>query len=225
VTNAVKKTYRAGRAALARVIARALPAKIMRDKRYFATWERYGYHVTPVHYYSAVPDIAALEETLWSEARLPVGIDMREGAQLELLETVSTRYGSEFSRFPREAPTADCPFFVNNGNFFGVDAEMLYCMVRKHRPRNIIEIGSGFSTLLSSMAIEKNKEEDPGYECKFVAIEPFPKREILSRCKNLSELIESPVQKAVIISVPPQLAPACAFHEAFSVFRFVIRRG
>jgi hypothetical protein len=148
VTNAVKKTYRAGRAALARVIARALPAKIMRDKRYFATWERYGYHVTPVHYYSAVPDIAALEETLWSEARLPVGIDMREGAQLELLETVSTRYGSEFSRFPREAPTADCPFFVNNGNFFGVDAEMLYGMVRKQRPRRITEIGSGFSMLL-----------------------------------------------------------------------------
>jgi hypothetical protein len=192
---AVKKTYRAGRAALARVIARALPAKLMRDKRYFAAWERHGYHVTPVHYYSAVPNTAELEETLWSEARPPVGIDMREGAQLELLETVSTRYGSEFSRFPREAPTADCPFFVNNGNLFGMDAEMLYGLVRRHRPRRIIEIGSGFSTLLSSLAIEKNKEEDPGYECKFVAIEPFPKKELLSQCKNLSELIESPVQK------------------------------
>jgi hypothetical protein len=135
----------------------------------------YGYHVTPVHYYSAVPNIAALEETLWSEARPPVGIDMREGAQLELLETVSTRYGSEFSRFPREAPTADCPFFVNNGNFFGVDAEMLYGMVRKHRPRRIIEIGSGFSTLLSSLAIEKNKEEDPLYECSLSPSSHFQK--------------------------------------------------
>jgi hypothetical protein len=195
VTLAVKNVYRAGRAAIARLIACALPAKLMRDKRYFGTWERRGYHVTPVHYYSAVPNTAELEETLWSAPRPPVGIDMREGAQLELLEAVSARYASEFSRLPREAPTADCPFFVNNGNFFGVDAAMLYCMVRKHRPRNIIEIGSGFSTLLSSLAIERNKEEDPSYECKLVAVEPFPKSQLLSQCKSLSELIVSPVQK------------------------------
>jgi len=194
----VKKVYRATRAALARVIARVLPAKLMRDKRYFATWERRGYHVTPVHYYSAVPNTADLEETLWSDPRSPIGIDMREGAQLELLESVSTRYLGELSQFPKEAPLADCPFFLNNGNFFGVDAEMLYCMVRKHRPQSIIEIGSGFSTLMSSLAIEKNKEEDPRYECKLVAIEPFPKSQLLSQCKNLSELIESPVQKVVL---------------------------
>jgi hypothetical protein len=180
---------------LARAIAGALPAKLMRDKRYFATWERRGYHVTPVHFYSAIPNLAELADTLWSEPRPLVGIDMREGAQLELLESSSARYRSELSRIPREAPTADCPFFINNGNFFGVDAEMLYCMVREHRPRRIIEIGSGFSTLLSSLAIERNKAEDPGYECKFVAIEPFPKSQLLSQCKSLSELIELPVQK------------------------------
>ena len=195
MTPAVKKLYRASRAALARAIAGVLPAKLMRDKRYFATWERRGYHVTPVHYYSAVPNIAELEDTLWSEPRPPVGIDMREGVQLELLESVSARYRDELDRLPRDAPTADCPFYLNNGNFFGVDAAMLYGMVRKHRPQRIVEIGSGFSTLLSSLAIQKNMEEDSGYECRFVAIEPFPKSELLSQCRNLSELIESPVQR------------------------------
>ena len=167
----------------------------MRDKRYFSTWERRGYHVTPVNYYSAVPNVAELEETLWSEPRLPAAVDLRDGAQLELLDLVSARYRNELSRFPREAPTADCPFFLNNRNFFGVDAEMLYVIVRDHRPRRIIEIGSGFSTLLSSLAIERNKEEDPLYECQFVAIEPFPRNQLFSQCKNLSELIELPVQK------------------------------
>jgi hypothetical protein len=192
---AAKNAYRAGRAAVARLVAFALPAGLMRDRRYFGAWERRGYHVTPVHYYSAVPNLAEIEDAVWSEPRRPVGIDMRESAQLELLDSLSARYRGELDRFPREAPTAECPFFLDNGNFFGVDAEMLYCMVRQHRPRRIIEIGSGFSTLMTSLAIQRNQEEDPLYECRFVAIEPFPNNRLLSQCKNLSELIVSPVQR------------------------------
>lgn len=191
---AVKKAYRAGRAALANIIARTLPAGIMRDNRYFSTWERRGYHVTPVHYYSAIPDTAELKETLWRGPSPPVGIDMREAGQLELLESVSARYRSEYGCFPKEAGTNDCPFYVSNGNFVSVDAEMLYCMVRMHRPARIIEIGSGFSTLVTSLAIERNKQEDPHYECRFAAVEPFPNRSLLALSKNLSELIEAPVQ-------------------------------
>jgi len=194
VTLAVKKVYRASRAALAQIIACTLPAGIMRDGRYFATWERRGYHVTPVHYYSPIPDAAELEEALWREPRPAVGIDMREAEQLGLLESVSARYRSEYGCFPKDAATSDCPFYIHNDNFFSVDAEMLYCMVRKHRPARIIEIGSGFSTLVTSLAIERNKKEDPHYECRFVAVEPFPNRSLLALAKNLSELIEAPVQ-------------------------------
>lgn len=191
-----KRLYRNGRAAVARLIAQLLPTGILRDKRYFAIWERRGYHVTPVHYYSAIPNLAETEARLWNEPRLPAGIDMRDTAQLELLESVSAAYRSEYSRFPKDAPEGECPFFLHNGNFFDADAEMLYCMVRKHRPARIVEIGSGFSTLVSSLAIGKNREDDPAYRCKFTAIEPFPKQDLLSRCGNLSELIQSPVQQA-----------------------------
>jgi hypothetical protein len=124
-----------------------------------------------------------------------VGIDMRESAQLELLESVSARYRGGYGRFPRDAPTGDCAFYVHNGNFVSVDAEMLYCMVRKHRPARIIEIGSGFSPLVTSLAIERNRQEDHRYECRFVAVEPFPNRSRLALAKNLSELMETPVQK------------------------------
>ena len=195
VTPAVKKLYRASRAVLARVISHALPATLMRDNRYFATWERRGYHVTPVHYYSPIPSTAELDETVWRGPRPPAGVDMREGEQLELLEAVSARYRSEYGRFPKHAGTSDCPFYIDNGYFVSVDAEMLYCLVRKHRPARIIEIGSGFSTLMTSLAIERNKQEDPLYKCRFVAVEPFPNRDLLALSKNLSELIEAAVQR------------------------------
>ena len=194
----MKNVYRAGRAAIAKTMARVLPAGIMRDKRYFGIWERRGYHVTPVHYYSPVPNIAELDARLWSEPRLPAGIEMRDSAQLELLDSVAASYRAEYGSFPRDRARADCAFFLNNGNFFGADAQMLYSMVRKYRPARLIEIGSGFSTLVSSLAIGKNRAEDPAYRCQFTAIEPFSKHELLSQCENLSEVIAAPVQQVSV---------------------------
>src|SRR5207253_2556327 len=59
----------------------------------------------------------------------------------------------------------------------------------------IVEIGSGFSTLISSIAIGKNKAEDPSYRCELTAIEPFPQKQLIESAQNLTRLIESPVQK------------------------------
>jgi len=87
---------------------------------------------------------------------------------------------------------------MDNGNFVSVDAEVLYGLVRHRRPRRIIEIGSGFSTILTSLAIEKNMVENSAYSCQFTAVEPYPRRNLLAQCKNLSKLIESPVQDTPI---------------------------
>ena len=59
-------------------------------------------------------------------------------------------------------------------NFDSVDAEILYGIVRKFKPRRIFEIGSGFSTLLVENAIRDNRGEDSSYACGHVAIDPFP---------------------------------------------------
>ena len=40
-------------------------------------------------------------------------------------------------------------------------------------PRNIIEVGSGNSTLVAQMAIRANRKADEGYRCNHTCIEPY----------------------------------------------------
>ena len=61
-------------------------------------------------------------------------------------------------------------FHLNNGLFDGTDALVAYCMVRHFQPRLIIEIGSGFSSLLLTEAAAKNNTS------ALICIEPFPQR-------------------------------------------------
>jgi predicted O-methyltransferase YrrM len=64
-------------------------------------------------------------------------------------------------------------FYFNNHSFPPADAEYLYNIVRHTKPRKIVEIGSGFSTLITIKALEKNKLEDPAYTAAHTCIEPY----------------------------------------------------
>jgi hypothetical protein len=46
-------------------------------------------------------------------------------------------------------------------------------MIRNKKPKKIIEIGSGFSTLMAINALKKNMDEDRSYKCEHLCIEPF----------------------------------------------------
>jgi hypothetical protein len=62
-------------------------------------------------------------------------------------------------------------FYVHNPNFGAGDAELYYLLIRNKKPKRVIEIGSGYSTQLSLLAIEKNKAE--GAACELTCIEPY----------------------------------------------------
>ena len=51
------------------------------------------------------------------------------------------------------------PISFNNGLFDGTDALVAYCMIRHFQPRLIIEVGSGFSSLVAAEAIAKTKTQ------------------------------------------------------------------
>lgn len=54
--------------------------------------------------------------------------------------------------------------------FPGLDAAALYTLVRRHRPRRIIEIGCGHSTRFLARAVA-----DGGFGCEIAAIDPDPR--------------------------------------------------
>ncbi len=100
-------------------------------------------------------------------------IDFRIEHQLR--DLASLRYVDELNNLPKNKPKDQDPdspsFYMDNGAFGAGDADMYYLMIRNRKPRRIIEIGSGFSTLLALEAVRKNKEE--GIETKLICIEPY----------------------------------------------------
>ncbi len=124
------------------------------------------------HYYEPMFDSRHLLHDLADERPLPA-IDWNEEGQVALLR--SFRYQDELRDIP-ERPTGDATFFLKdgeNGWFDAGDAEYLYQMVRSKKPARIVEVGSGFSTIIAARAIKENRADDPSYACEHVCIEPY----------------------------------------------------
>ncbi|WP_194774690.1 class I SAM-dependent methyltransferase [Pararhodonellum marinum] len=128
--------------------------------------------VLPVldHYYQPLVNPKKHLKNPLNEARNLPGIDWNEKAQLELLNSFDQAV--ELDQFPLEKQK-DFGYYYNNGMYESGDAEYFYSLIRTIKPRKIIEIGSGHSTLMAINAIKANKHEDPNYTCKHICIEPY----------------------------------------------------
>jgi predicted O-methyltransferase YrrM len=63
-------------------------------------------------------------------------------------------------------------FCIHNGSFESGDADFLYQIIRHLKPKKIIEIGSGNSTKIASLALKQNEVES-GESTKHICIEPY----------------------------------------------------
>ena len=142
-------------------------------RRYFNRWQQAGFNLTPNHYYNPIPYAAHLSPKVLDARSEMVGIDWREKEQLRFLSEVCGRFRPEYEQFPERATKVPHQFFLLNGAFGTVDAEVLHTMIRHYQPRRVIEIGSGCSTLVTAAALEMNRRQN-GRESRFTAIEPYP---------------------------------------------------
>jgi len=128
--------------------------------------------VIPVfdHYYEPLFNPKHLRYSLRKERFLP-GIDFNDKEQLDILSRFN--YNEELLKFPIEKKDKTLEYCYNFGSFLSGDAEYLYNMIRFFKPQNIIEIGSGNSTLMARNAVTKNMAESPDYQCKHICIEPY----------------------------------------------------
>ena len=171
---------------IATVMPRCLHSGKFQD--IFPLWERHGFHVTPVHFYQPIPDTQSLPETLWTRRSKLVGINMNASVQLDLLRNHFPKFRSEYEQIPIEPTDEESGFHLNNGLFDGIDALVAYCMTRHFQPGLIIEVGSGFSSLLLGQAATKNNNST------LICIEPFPQEFLKHGFRGLHSLIEKKVQ-------------------------------
>jgi predicted O-methyltransferase YrrM len=122
-----------------------------------------------------------------------VGVDMNQEGQVRLLADFAVRFRQEYDAIPRRPTESPLDYHIDNGAFESVDGEVLYCMIRDLRPRRVIEIGSGASTLLAAKALHHN-EDDGSPPCKYTVCDPFPGAEVRRGVPGVTRLITEPVQ-------------------------------
>jgi len=156
----------------------------------FKFCERYfQVHLTPLHYYSPIPVTYQLDEKVYAKEFACKGIDWREPAQIAFIKEAAKKYAGEFT--PEK-----------NSGLSLVDAFLLYSMLREKKPRVVIEVGSGYTTLISLKALAKNAEEGHGYA--FTAIEPYPRPFLKEIRDEHFTLVEKKLQ-----DVPIELFASC----------------
>ncbi|KHD08597.1 hypothetical protein PN36_02720 [Candidatus Thiomargarita nelsonii] len=153
--------------------------------RLFPFFEKFGFHVLPVHYYSPIPDTRQLKKNidLLAKEHPLYGIDMREKEQLEILYNVLKPIENEYKKWGGNSfglTETEMPSFAP------INALALYAFIRHFKPKKMIEVGSGMSTKISATAFNKNEQE--GHAGQFIAIEPYPSKELQKGYDGLSRL-------------------------------------
>jgi predicted O-methyltransferase YrrM len=123
---------------------------------------------TPAHYFSPIPNVTELDPSVYDKIFEARGVDWNVKAQKRYLNKAFPKYAQEYTPTP-------------NTGLSLVDAIVLYCVIREKKPKKMVEIGSGESTLISLQALERNAKE--GRDYSFTAIEPYPSNKV----KNISE--------------------------------------
>lgn len=140
----------------------------------FPFWQKIGIHVVLNDFFWPIPDTRTLDEKLWRTRSEMVGVNINKEKQFELLSLFSEKYSHEYNAFPQYPDGIPYNFYLRNMSFESVDAEILYCMIRHFLPSRIIEIGSGFSTMLITQALKENSEERNRSTYDYKVVDPYP---------------------------------------------------
>ena len=128
----------------------------------------------PGHYYSPIVNVEEVkkrEDEIWGKSDLDgiEGINLRSSKQIEFLKSLSIYYKDlpftvEKSKGKR--------YYYNNHFYSYTDAIVLHSIIRYKNPKQILEIGSGFS---SAVMLDTN-ELFFNNSIQLTFVEPYPER-------------------------------------------------
>lgn len=153
--------------------------------------QRNGVNIIPVNFYSTVPSIEEIYNSFeYAESAAPPYLDLSlfdAGFMQQVLRELMP-YASEFN--PPDQGGEDNPqgYYWCNSQFSHSDAMAYYAMIRHLKPRRILEVGSGFSTLVASAALAHNGSG------KIICVEPYP-RPFLDAVPGVVQVVTKPVQQ------------------------------
>lgn len=150
----------------------------------------------PGHFYSPLVDpdeLRARADELWPAAPPAIaGIDFNDAHHREVLQQDFPRFVRDYD-YVEHAQQATSPsqFYTRNDQFSWMDARLLFVLLRKWRPQRVIEVGSGFSSLL--MADVNRRFLDR--RCEIECVEPYPRDFLRQGVDGIGHVVEQRVQE------------------------------
>lgn len=150
-----------------------LARKYMWDSDAQRELQKFGVMTEPNRFYSQLPSIDNIENSFEYRPEFePKGVWWDD--TLFNLDTirefmnVMQEFADEFNP-PKDGNYNDPKgYFWTNPAFSYCDAMSYWCNIRARKPNHIVEIGSGFSTLIAAKALKKNGHG------KLTCVEPYP---------------------------------------------------
>jgi predicted O-methyltransferase YrrM len=148
------------------------------------------------HFYSPVVDpaeIDARQPAIWPAEPRVLGIDFNDPSHLGVLQTCFPRYIADYD-YAEQASSTDeelSAFYTQNSQFSWLDARTLFVLLREWQPNRVVEVGSGYSSLLMADVNRRHL----GGSCEITCVEPYPRPFLRRPIPGLSKVIEEKVQE------------------------------
>jgi hypothetical protein len=145
----------------------------------------------PGHFYSPIADptdLRAREAVIWRRRDDMPGVDLAVERQLALLDDLSAHTSS--IDYPVQPPRDPTVYFYANDQYPLLDAQFLHAALCHFRPAHVIEVGSGFSSLITAQV---NRTVFGG-TVRVQCIEPYPRQFLIDGVPGISDLVRQKVE-------------------------------
>lgn len=132
-------------------------------------FRKFGLFPIKDDFYEPLFNTERLKYPLDKDRNLP-GVELNHNSQIKFLQSFD--FSTELMELSK-LPKSSLNYNFERGSFLSGDSEILYSVIRLNKPKRIIEIGCGQSSLMIQHACKKNYAENNSYKFEHICIEPY----------------------------------------------------
>jgi len=163
------------------------------ERELYTTMRERGVFVLPDHYYRPFVDPQNLPAGFHSSRSSLAGWTVDAGEALDWAERELNEYFQDLRSFLpiNKDDKPGSRLYLINGTYMAVDAHMYYALIRHLKPKRIIEVGAGFSTLFAYEALKRGNLFET---TQLHVVEPYPEAIIKEGLESVAKVRREFVQ-------------------------------
>jgi hypothetical protein len=146
------------------------------------------------HFYSTVVNPKNLlnrQDEIWPEVPIIKGIDFNDVYHEKVLKEFFPQHIGDYQYVETlEETQSDIEYYTQNSQFSWLDSRALFVLLKQWKPKRMVEVGSGFSSLITAHVNHNYLEDSIDFSC----IEPYPREFLKKKIPGLNRVIVDKVE-------------------------------